>query len=190
MFDHTPRTTAKAATLVPSSTLAFDLAAVVGGATLTTLASQVAIPWQPVPITLQTMAVMLCGLTLGARRGALSQLAYLAAGAAGAPVFAGWSGGPAHLFGPTGGYLAGFVVVAGLLGWLAEKGWDRKFLLCGAALTLAIFVQLSLGTAWLAAYAGWKAALLLGFVPFIGIEAVKAAAVAALMPIVGGSVGR
>lgn len=179
-----PSSIARVDTLVPSFSRTIDIGVVLGGACLTALAAQITIPHVPVPITLQTMSVMLCGLALGARRGALSQLTYLTAGAAGAPVFAGWSGGAFHLYGPTGGYLVGFVVVAGLLGWLAERGWDRSVLNCAAALALGIVVQLTLGTAWLAAFTGWRGAWIAGFAPFVGIEAIKATAVVAVLSMV------
>lgn len=181
---------APSVTMVPGFGLAADIGVVLGGAALTAVAAQVTIPTVPVPITLQTMSVMLCGLTLGARRGALSQLVYLAAGTAGAPVFAGWSGGPAHLFGPTSGYLAGFVLMGGLLGWLAERGWDRKVGTCAAALGIGLTFQLSLGTAWLACYQGWPKAFMDGFLPFVGLEAIKAAVVVAGLPTANRLLGR
>ncbi len=81
------------------------------------------LPFSPVPITGQTMAVLLVGALLGSRRGALAVLAYIAEGLAGLPVFAGGAAGLARLFGPTGGYLVGFVAAAFLVGWLAERGW-------------------------------------------------------------------
>jgi biotin transport system substrate-specific component len=167
-----------------------DVGVVFAGAAVTAIGAQITIPTLPVPITLQTMGVMLCGLTLGARRGALSQLLYLAAGAAGAPVFAAWSGGPARLFGPTGGYLVSFVLIAGLLGWLAERGWDRRVSTCAAALAIAFPLQLFLGTAWLAVYLGWSKAWMAGFVPFIGWEASKGLVVLVLLPGVNSLLGR
>lgn len=108
--------TALIPSLIPVQTLWKQACLVLGGAALTALMAQVAIPWQPVPFTLQTLAVTLCGITMGWRLGVMSQVAYLAAGASGLPVFADASFGIAKLFGPTGGYLFAFVLAAGLVG--------------------------------------------------------------------------
>jgi biotin transport system substrate-specific component len=161
--------------LLPNRSLTRDISLIVGGAALTTAASQVQIPWQPVPFTLQTLAVMLIGLTMGARLGTLSQLAYLGLGAVGAPVFAGFTGGPARLLGPTGGYLASFVFVVGLLGWMSDRGWTKSVIGSAAALALGALLNLSLGTLWLSCYLGLGKAFWAGFAPFVGIEAAKAA---------------
>jgi len=142
---------------------------------VTALSAQVTIPTQPVPFTLQTLAVMLCGLSLGARRGALSQVAYLAGGAARLPVFAGFSAGPEHLFGPTGGYLWGFVLMAGLLGFAADRGADRRYGFCALALLGAITLQLFCGWAWLSTFVGFRAAFFSGVAPFALLEIAKGA---------------
>ncbi len=108
--------------------LLYDLALVLGGSLLVTASArlEVRLPFSPVPITGQTFAVLLLGAALGARRAAATLLAYLAEGAAGAPVFTGGAVGIAHLLGPTGGHLAGFVAAAYLTGTLAARGWDRR----------------------------------------------------------------
>jgi biotin transport system substrate-specific component len=174
--------TALIPTLVQKQTLAKQIGLVLGGAALTAICAQVSIPWQPVPFTLQTLAVTLCGITLGWRMGMMSQLAYLAAGACGLPVFAEGAFGIQRLFGPTGGYLWAFVLAAGLLGWLAEKGWDRKIGLTALALGLANLLILGMGSAWLSIFTGVQAAFASGFVPFIWGAVLKSFVVVAAMP--------
>ncbi|MCS6774751.1 MAG: biotin transporter BioY, partial [Thermoflexales bacterium] len=90
------------------------------GSWLVALLAQVTIPLQPVPITGQTFGVLLVGAALGARRGAMAMLVYLAQGLLGLPFFAGGASGIGRLLGPTGGYLVGFVFAAALVGWLSE----------------------------------------------------------------------
>src|SRR5947209_7735133 len=104
-------------------------ALVVGFSLLTALSAQVAIPllWTPVPITLQTFAVLLTGALLGSRLGALAMIAYLIEGASGLPFFALGHFGLATLLGPSGGYLIAFPAAAFITGAFAEHGWDRRF---------------------------------------------------------------
>jgi biotin transport system substrate-specific component len=116
------------------------------------LTAQVEIPLWPVPLTLQTLGVLFTGAVLGSRRGALALVLYLAEGAAGLPIFAGGASGVAHMLGPTGGYLAGFVVAAGVVGWLAERGWDRRLVWTALAMTAGNVIIYALGVAWLAVY--------------------------------------
>lgn len=168
--------------LVPEVTLSKDIALIGAGAALTAVAAQIQVPWAPVPFTLQTLVVALCGLTLGARRGALSQLAYLTAGAAGLPIFAAGKFGPAALFGPTGGYLVAFIAVAWLLGLVADKGLDRKVLPMAAAMVTANVVLFGLGTLWLSAFVGGEKAVALGVAPFIIPELLKDAIAVGLLP--------
>jgi biotin transport system substrate-specific component len=142
----------------PTRSIARDAGLILGGAALTAVCAQITIPYLPVPFTLQTFAVLLTAFALGSRRGFLAQLAYIAAGVAGAPVFAGWTGGLVHLVGPLGGYLVGFALAAWLVGGLAERGWDRKFVLSFAAMALGSAVIIALGTTWLACFLGWDKA--------------------------------
>src|SRR6267378_7772382 len=102
---------------------------IAGASLVTAAAAQLAIPvpWSPVPITGQTFAVLLTGAALGPRRAFAAQLLYLIEGAAGLPFFAGGAGGAAVLAGPTAGYLLGFPFAAALTGFLAARGWDRRF---------------------------------------------------------------
>jgi biotin transport system substrate-specific component len=114
---------------------------------------------------------------LGANRGAASQLAYLAAGTAGAPVFSQQGAGFGWLLGPTGGYLAGFVVAAWLLGRLADAGWTRSVAMTAAAFAVGTAAVFLMGVAWLSLYIGLPGAVANGVVPFIPAEIAKGAAV-------------
>ncbi len=152
--------------------LAFALAGVAG----TALLAQVQVPWEPVPFTLQTLGVALTGLALGARRGALSQSLYVVGGACGLPLFAGFRGGPAHLFGPTGGYLVAFVLMAWFIGSLKDRGATRSAVRFGFGLASAFLGTLLVGAAWLSLYVGVERAWMLGVVPFLIPEALKAVA--------------
>lgn len=146
------------------------LGLILAGSLLTALAAQVAIPlpFTPVPITGQTFAVLLVGAALGSRRGAASMALYLAEGLAGLPVFAGGKAGLAVLFGPTGGYLVGFIVAAFVTGWLAERGWDRRPLTTALAMLVGNIAIYLFGVPWLTFFVGSiERALVLGFVPFI-----------------------
>jgi biotin transport system substrate-specific component len=131
------------------------------------------LPFTPVPITLQVMAVLLAGLVLGSRAGATSQLVYLAAILAGLPLDA-KALGPAALSGPTAGYLMGFVPAAFITGWLAEKLSATRASRILAALA-GVAVIYSVGVAWLApAVGGLRAAWMLGVAPFILADLGKA----------------
>lgn len=150
-------------------------AAVVGFAAATAVAAQVRLPlpFSPVPITLQTMIVLLAGASLGRRAGAGSQVLYVAAGALGAPVFA---GGAAGLGGLTAGYLLAFPLAAWLVGWARDRGGR---LALAAGLAAGALLILGCGAAWLAVVTGVPllTALGAGFVPFLPGDALKVAAV-------------
>jgi biotin transport system substrate-specific component len=163
---------------------AYDVALVVGGSLVMALAAQAAIrlPFSPVPVTGQTLAVLLVGALLGSRRGAASVLLYLAQGLAGLPVFAGGASGAAYALGPTGGYLVGFVAAAYVTGWLAERGWDRRAWSTVLAMVAGNVAIYGLGLAWLAVYAG-RQTLALGLLPYLTGDAVKVALAAGLLPV-------
>lgn len=159
-----------------------SVAAIVIFAAVTALAARVTIhlPFTPVPITLQPLAVVLAGLVLGARSGALAQLAYLGLIAVGLPFDANGLGLVAF-FGPTAGYLVGFVPAAFVAGWLAERlavhNWWGNFL-AGIAGMLVIYL---VGASWLAVMLqSWQKAWLGGVAPFILLDLVKAAIAAAV----------
>ena len=129
------------------------IAASLMGAALTAACSPLAVhlPGNPVPITLQVFAVACCGLMLGSRLAALAQIEYLAAGLLGAPVFAGFKGGPVWLAGPTGGYLVGFVAMAFVVGLISERSAGTFYARFIAGL-VGVSVLYTFGTAWLAVW--------------------------------------
>jgi len=158
---------------------------VLGGSLFVALAAQVSVPFFPVPLTLSTLAVLLVGLTLGARLGAAAVLAYLAEGAMGLPVFAGGMS-TASLVGPTAGFLYGYVGMAWLAGLAVEKGLARGIVstaLCGIGVSALLYVP---GLAWPAAVMGVGAPDLWAhwMAPFLIGDAVKA--VIAAMVVWGG----
>ena len=168
--------------VVPGTGILRDCFLVTGGATLTAIGAQVTIPWQPVPFTLQTLSVMVCGLTLGARKGLLSQLLYVAVGALGVPVFAQGKFGLQPILGVTGGYIVSFALVAALLGCLAERGWTKSPLKTGAAMAFGSIITLAIGATWLSFSIGSVAAIQSGVLPFLLPEAMKAAIVLLALP--------
>jgi biotin transport system substrate-specific component len=180
---------AKAETLTSAVLAPLDLARsfalVVGFSLLIALSAQVMIPltWTPVPITGQTFAVLLTGALLGPRLGALAMIAYLIEGASGLPFFAaGGSGLQRLLFSPTSGYLLSYPAAAFVVGLLAERGWDRRFLTAAAAMALGSLVILLGGWAWLARFVSPAAAFQAGVAPFLIGDVVKIALAAAVLP--------
>ena len=149
------------------------------GVTLLFLCGQVSIPLQPVPISLQTVAVLVIGLTFAKSDAIRSIASYLVLGAMGAPIFSYYSGGIAKLMGPTGGYLFGFLAAVWVMCTLRERvahmGAKETFLvaLVGSA-TVYLF-----GVPWLSTFIGWNAAITAGLVPFILPGIVKSVLVAA-----------
>ena len=164
------------------------------GSVLLTLTAKFQVPFYPVPMTLQPLAVLLIGAVYGWRLGGLTVLAYLAEGALGLPVFAGTPEkgiGVAYMLGPTGGYLLGFALAAALTGWLAERGWDRRPLSTLALLTAGMAAIYLPGLLWLGSLLGWdKPILALGLYPFLLGDALKIALAAATLPLVWRAVGR
>jgi biotin transport system substrate-specific component len=151
------------------------LLAVLGSALLA-LSAKLKVPFYPVPMTMQTFAVLLIGLVFGARLGLATVVLYLAEGAVGLPVLAGTPErglGLAYMFGPTGGYLLGFALAVTLTGWIAERRRDAAGLaLAVAAGGLVLYVP---GLLWLAKFVGLEAAFGLGLAPFVVGDLLKAA---------------
>lgn len=149
---------------------------------LTAIGSLIAIPVQPIPITLQTMFTGLSGILLGGYAGALSQIVYILLGVIGLPVFAGGRAGLGTLLGPTGGYLIGFVLAAYIIGQIMVSRRQPGFLWTIMALLIGNLIIYVFGTAWLAfsAHLDPVKALLLGVVPFLPGDAVKLMAAAVL----------
>lgn len=156
------------------------------GALLIYLTARVSVtlPGTPIPFTLQTFGVLVVGGALGLRRGAGASALYIALGVVGLPFFAEDRGGLAVLWGTSGGYLAGFVVAAALVGWLAEQGWDRRLGGSIAAALLASAVIWAMGAAWLGIVAGLTPgeAFAKGVAPFLLGDVVKLLAAAVVFP--------
>ncbi len=164
--------------------LLWDVVLVAGFACLTAAFAQISLWIGPVPVTGQTFAVLLAGALLGSRRGALSQLSYLAVGATGIPYWFALGGPPgiARLAGPTGGYLIGFVAAAFFVGWLAERGWDRRVwtaipAMLGGSVAIYIF-----GLSWLAHFVPGSTVLQVGLYPFVIGDLIKVVAAALILP--------
>lgn len=166
-------------------------AAAVGLAVLVTAAAAqftIPNPLGPVPMVLTPFAVMLVGAALGSRLGFISQVLYLAAGAAGLPVFAPsivLPPGAARLIGPTGGYLLAYPVAAFVTGWLAERGWDRRYFTSLLSMLAGLSIIFAGGVSVLAAMPGQTLATALygGFVQHIALDLVKAAVAAKVLPL-------
>ena len=158
---------------------------------LTAIAAQVSIPlpFTPVPFTFQPMVVLLGGAALGARLGMTSQILYLALGIAGLPVFAASATlppGAARLLGPTGGYLMSYPFAACLAGYLAERGFDRRYVTAVIAMAAGLGVVFACGVLWLGFVVqptrGIAGALAAGFLPFVVPDLLKLLVAAGVMP--------
>src|SRR5215208_6708306 len=177
-----PRTLVDVVLPRPRSWL-FDATLVVVFSAFVALTAQVEIPLRPVPLTLQTLGVLFTGAVLGSRRGAVTLLLYLAEGAVGLPVFAGGASGVGYMLGPTGGYLVGFVVAAGVVGRLAQRGWDRRLVWAAVAMVIGNVIIYACGVAWLAVFLGdlWGA-LVNGMLLFVVGDLIKIAVAALTLP--------
>ena len=153
------------------------------------LASQVEIPLEPVPLTLQTLAVVLTGFLLGPVLGFMATIVWLVLGAIGLPLFAGGEGGLEHLTGSTAGYLLSFPVAAAVAGLGAERAGPRAAWLFLAAIAAHV-ITLMLGGWWLSTKIGAQAALEKGVLPFLPGALLKSAAAAILMRLYGAAVPR
>lgn len=156
---------------------------------LLTLSARCSIPFWPVPMTLQTFAVLVLAMGLGWRLAAGSVLLYLAQGAMGLPVFASGAG-LGYMMGPTGGYLAGFLLAALLVGALAERGFDRSLAWASVAMVLGNVVIFSCGAFWLSQLIGMERAIEVGVMPFIPGEALKMALASWVLPLAWQQFGR
>jgi biotin transport system substrate-specific component len=156
---------------------------IIGFSLFTALCAQVSfyLPFTPVPVTLQTLAVLLTGAALGSKRGALAMLAYLAEGSAHLPFFAGGESGFPLL---TGGYLCGFVLAAFVVGWLCERGLDRSIFTSALAMLPGSVIIYLVGATWLgiALHANAATAIAYGVTPFLIGDLLKLIVAALLLP--------
>lgn len=161
-----PRIENKILTLVKNIVLVLSFAIVTG------VAAQLKLEIGVVPITMQTLAVLLSGALLGSKRGALSQITYFLMGLAGLPWFA-RGGGMAYLMSPTFGYIIGFVLAAYSIGWLCERGFDRQVKTAILAMLIGNILLYIPGLLWLAKFIGFGKVLSVGLYPFIPGDLLK-----------------
>jgi biotin transport system substrate-specific component len=157
------------------------------GTLVLTLSAKTKVVLGPVDMSLQTLAIFLIAASFGMRLGVATLLLYMAQGAMGFPVFQGTPEkgiGIAYMLGSTGGFLAGFVVMAAIVGWAADRFWDRNPLKLLAAMLVAETVMMAMGYSWLAMLIGAEKAWQFGVVPFILPDLVKVALASALVPAV------
>ena len=144
--------------------------------------AKVQVPMYPVPMTMQTFVMLVVGMTYGSRLASATVGLYLLEGAIGLPVFAG-GGGLAYMMGTTGGYLAGFLISAFVIGLMAERGFDRTVPRAAIAMAVGTVLQLVPGVLWLAYLIGWERAIAGGLTPFLAGAAVKLALAACVVPV-------
>jgi len=149
-----------------------DIVLVLSFSIITAVCAKLKVEIGVVPITMQTLAVLLSGALLGSRRGAFSQITYLLLGLAGVPWFA-RGGGMAYLLSPTFGYIVGFVFAAFLVGWLCERGFDKQVKTAILAMLIGNILLYIPGLLWLAKLTGFKKVLAVGFYPFIPGDLLK-----------------
>lgn len=169
-------------------TLVRDVLTIVAASTLIALSARLQVPG-PVPFTMQTFAVLLIAGALGRVRATAAVLAYLVQGAAGLPVFAGGFSGPAYFFGPTAGYLLGFVVAACAIGWWVERSRATGFVSLTALYVIGHAIIFAGGVLWLATMLGFEKAIATGLLPFVVTGVLKSALAAVATPAVRRVVG-
>ena len=175
--------------VVPRSAIANSLL-IVAGTALVAISAQVSVPLWPVPVTGQTLGVLLVGASLGAWRGAASLALYMVLGLAGLPIFADFAGGPASVLLPSFGFIIGFIPAAALIGWLSERAWDRRPVLAAVGFLAASLVPFLFGLPYLAVVLAnlglphtFGAVMAAGFTPFVVGGIVKWAIAAGLLPL-------
>ena len=160
------------------------------GSALLALSSKINVPLWPVPITMQTFALLAIAAAYGPRLAVATVLLFLAEGAVGIPVFAGANAGPAVLLGPTGGYLVGWIAAAWIIGWLAERGWDRRFETTASAMLAGNAAIYAFGLPWLARFIPANELLAAGLYPFLIGDGAKLLLAAIALPTAWRLLGR
>jgi biotin transport system substrate-specific component len=173
-------------TRIERAQLVSNVLLVIAGSAIIALAAQIAIPvpFSPVPLTMQPLAVLLVGAVLGAQRGMAAAMLYLLEGLSGMPVFAQGHAGPLWLIGPTAGFLYSYPFAAFLAGWLSQRGWAVGGMFAGLGV---IYLG---GWSWLAMLTDPKAAFALGVAPFVLADLIKIAFGAALLPLAQRAIAR
>lgn len=184
------RTGVLADSLVVSKGFVTDAALVATGTLFVAVLAQVSVPLWPVPVTGQTLGVLIVGAALGARRGAAALVLYMVVGIVGLPVFANFTGGPLSVLKPSFGYVIGFIFAAWVVGWIAERQWDRKFWRSLAGYALASIIPFLFGVPYLAIVLGSlgvdndiATVITLGVTPFLLGGLIKAVIAAGITPI-------
>lgn len=169
--------------VIGSDALIWKAALVLGASLFIAVAAQVTVPFFPVPMTLQTLAVLLVGATLGMRMGVAALVTYVAEGALGLPVFANGGFGFATLMGPSGGYIIGFVLAAGIVGYFADRGWSHSAVKMALAMLVASVVLYVPGLLQLKIVTGadWAQVWTWGAGPFLLGDLVKLSAAALIV---------
>jgi len=167
--------------------LARNMVLAVAGSVLLAISSKISIPFYPVPMTMQTLVVLVLGMAFGWKLGGATMVLYLAEGAVGLPVFSGTPEkgvGLAYMMAGTGGYLVGFVFAAMMCGYLAERGWDRNAFTTALAMLFGNIVIYIPGLFWLGSLYGWdKPILEWGLTPFVFGDFAKLVIAAGLLPL-------
>jgi biotin transport system substrate-specific component len=160
------------------------------GSALLALSAKAQVPFYPVPMTMQTLAVLVLGAAYGWRLGSATVALYLVEGALGLPVFAGPVAGPAYMAGPTGGFLVGFLAAAAATGFMAERGWDRSLPRVVAMMCIGHAVIFAFGLGWLSTLMPFARAWAVGAAPFVWATILKTALAAALIQAAWGFAAR
>lgn len=161
----------------------------VAGSILLAVSAKILVPFWPVQMSMQTFAVLVIGAAYGPRLAGATVALYLAEGAIGLPVF-GLGAGLAYMAGPTGGYLVGFFFAAVVVGFLAERGFDRRWSTALVAFLIGNAVIFAFGIAWLTVLIGFDKAIAGGLLPFLPAEALKVALAMAVLPLAWKAIGK